>query len=645
MAELYLVGEGELLAEVRRSSRHGPQFRSLVDRTPAGGDVLISAHDEWRALEVRDLQNYARAHDLRYLPARLDGALGLLGPLVQPRVRGCAVCAEARRREVAQLPAADFVRSGDGGPVVPPRPVLAGLVAVLDQMVDRLLAGQPAGPLPVDGDAAQVYVLRWTDLIGAWHTTVPVQNCPECVPLPEDSANSARMTLRPRLQHRPEDFRERTLTLGTAELRATLMDWRYGLIHHVYKAQNAGLALVGAEFRAPGYTFTESGWGRGSEFAGAETVAFLEALERFCSQAPRGKRTSVRASARDLGDQALELRRLGEVSPAALRHPGYRYAPFDQDVAVNWVWGHSFARQAPLLVPEHVAYYQHDALPRHERFLYESSNGCALGGSLEEATLYGLLEVIERDAFLLAWHARRPAQEIDLASCDDPLTQHLLRRAESLGFRAHAYDITTEFGVPAIWTLLVNGREGYPRALSAAGAHFDPVKALRGGLIEVVVNAFVHRRDDAHTEEALQAMLRDPSLVRTLDDHVAVNAHPDAFSRLDFLLDRPVVARPLGELFPDWRRTWLNPDLSVVLERLVARVLNEGLDVVVVDQTPELVAELGFAQVKVIVPGSLPMTFGHLNQRFGGLHRLTTVPDRLNFPNPAPSLHFPHPFP
>ena len=69
---------------------------------------------------------------------------------------------------------------------------------------------------------------------------------------------------------------------------------------------------------------------------------------------------------------------------------------------MNWVWGYSFLQERPILVPELLAYY---SLGYGEGFVYETSNGCALGGSLEEAIFHAILEVVERDSFLLTWYA------------------------------------------------------------------------------------------------------------------------------------------------------------------------------------------------------------------------------------------------
>ena len=46
--------------------------------------------------------------------------------------------------------------------------------------------------------------------------------------------------------------------------------------------------------------------------------------------------------------------------------------------------------------------------------VYETSNGCALGGCFEEATAHGLLEVAERDAFLITWYGRMPRKAMNI---------------------------------------------------------------------------------------------------------------------------------------------------------------------------------------------------------------------------------------
>jgi len=112
-------------------------------------------------------------------------------------------------------------------------------------------------------------------------------------------------------------------------------------------------------------------------------------------------------------------------------------------------------------------------------------------------------------------------------------------------------------------------------------------------------------------------MLADPEPVLEMDDHAMRYGHPDAYPRLSFLpVDNP--ARPLS----DFAERWAPP--------------------------PEHRAG-GFACAKVIVPGTLSMTFGHRYRRAHNLPRLATVPGLLGFRatelRPEDLNPFPHPFP
>jgi ribosomal protein S12 methylthiotransferase accessory factor len=74
-----------------------------------------------------------------------------------------------------------------------------------------------------------------------------------------------------------------------------------------------------------------------------------------------------------------------------------------------------------------------------------------------------------------------------------------------------------------------------------------------------------------------------------------------------------------------------------------------NLDVIVVDQTtPELKRNELYC-VKVLIPGMLPMTFGHHLTRVTGLERVLKVPVLLGYAKQPLLLEqlnpHPHPFP
>ncbi len=122
--------------------------------------------------------------------------------------------------------------------------------------------------------------------------------------------------------------------------------------------------------------------------------------------------------------------------------PGFRYQSYHHDLTLSWVWGYSFGQQRPLLVPERYAYYgMRHRDPADRSFVSENSNGCALGGCLEEAILYGLLEVAERDAFLMTWYARLPVPRVEVASLHGRTSALIIERIEhTTGYTIHVFN-------------------------------------------------------------------------------------------------------------------------------------------------------------------------------------------------------------
>jgi ribosomal protein S12 methylthiotransferase accessory factor len=390
----------------------------------------------------------------------------------------------------------------------------------------------------------------------------------------------------------------------------------------------------------------------------SKMVSVLEVVERYAGLRPRGKRTMVRASYHQLvQDQqpVLDPTTLGLHTPeqyeqSKQNHACRQLAPYHHDLVCHWVWGYSFLKQAPILVPEHCAYYGVHAGEENPVFVYDVSNGCALGNCREEAIFHGMLEVIERDAFLLTWYAQLKAPHLDLDSLEDPgirlLIQHLEHQS---GYRIRALNITADHAVPCLCLLGVDeqDRAGKPKAFVAAGSHPHPEQALLKALREFAMFlAFPRRLDAENRKQALQ-MLADANQVQKMEHHPLVYYLPEAFERLRFLY-QPTQRQSFQEAFRDF---YAAPpermDLREDLEALLNYYLKDERDVIVVDQTAPEHQPCGLHCVKVLIPGMLPMTFGQNNRRVTGFERLHQLPFTLGYQDhPLTTAEInPHPHP
>ncbi|MEV6733003.1 TOMM precursor leader peptide-binding protein [Streptomyces sp. NPDC051364] len=610
-----------------------------------GGAAIVHL-TSWTLELAERLSRHAMAHPVRLVPVREDGALTVIGPVLEPAARACLSCVEYRRLATA----------GGRVPWQSPRLALGGTGTPAMAEAALLLAAALLEPGPA-ADAGTppptVHIVQGHRATWSTHHVRPVGGCPVCRPLPADSPTAAGFPDTPQPLPDPAVLRGPNDRTGADRLRAELHDERFGPVRRLFRTEDSAFALTTA-WVTDGRLLDDGGYGRSADFRSSERVALFEAVERLAGMRPLGRRTVLRTSFAELGPEAaVDPARLGLPDPAHRGHPATRSVPYDADLELDWVYGWSLTEGRVRAVPEHVAYWDLAQDPGRARVVYESSNGCGLGNSPQEAALYGLFEVAERDAFLMAWYARTPLPGIALPA-DDPLVTALASRAALMGYRLSLQDATNDLGIPAVVSLCryEGSHPDAPRAFLAAGAHHDPRAAIRSAVAEVVTNVqdAVHRPagpGGPRDPERLRPMLRRPELVVDLDDHVGLNTLPEAQPRLEFLF------ADIREV--PWQERWPGAptpvaDLTQLLTETVARLAAEGLEVVVVTQDePGIRDRLGLHCAKVIVPGTLPMTFGHVNRRTLGLPRLLEVPHRLGRTT-RPLRHdelplYPHPFP
>ncbi|MGC0415566.1 TOMM precursor leader peptide-binding protein [Embleya sp. AB8] len=614
---------------------------------PAAGDVVaVVALDVWTPDQASALSAYAWRAGAMLLPVRVDGSTALVGPLLRRGAPACLGCVEVER-----LATIGGRTPRDRGDLV-----LGGLAAPTALPVLAALAGEAlADPVRWSGT---VWAVRTHDGTCSTHRAGPRRGgCPICAPLPEDTPEGARFVPAPRPLTDPGRLRQDNPATTRAGLRAALYDARLGPVASLTRDEQYPLALAHAAVVGD-WEQRDGGYGRAGTFAAAERIALFEAVERMAGMAPRGKRTVLRGSFAELGpERALDPATLGRYEPRHEQLPQFRLGRYTPDRVTDWVYGWSLGRDRALAVPEQVAYWglpQRRSTGEGPGFVSESSNGCGVGNSLEEAALYGLFEVAERDAFLMAWYAHTPLARV-LPPEEDPLVGHCLDRLDALGYDLLLFDASNDLGVPSVAALILcrAAESAAPQAFFAAGAHPDPREAIRGAVVEVVVNLEVAAKaarssPERFARERLRPMLDDPLRVVSLEDHTGLYTLPEARARFEFLLADRRPPRPWREIWPG--RPYPVSDLGALLTESAAHVVRAGLDVVVVDQTDPVVRDaLGLYAAKVVVPGALAMTFGHVYRRTRDLPRLLEVPYRLGRLPARPRYGDlpldPHPFP
>jgi ribosomal protein S12 methylthiotransferase accessory factor len=239
------------------------------------------------------------------------------------------------------------------------------------------------------------------------------------------------------------------------------------------------------------------------------------------------------------------------------------------------------------------------------------------------------LEIVERDAFLLTWYAKLPLHRLDPRTAHDKELLLMIDRMRAVaGYELFLFNSTMEHGIPSIWATAKNRKNTGANLICAAGAHPDPVRAAKSAIFELAAHAgYLDEMVETRREE-FGEMLEDPDLVSEMQDHAFLYAIPETEERLQFLLKPD---RPLRSFAEEFRERTPDLDLTEDLKTMIQEFRRLQLDVIVVNQTTPEVLRNGLHCVKVIIPGMLPMTFGHPFKRLTGLDRLRRVPEELGF--------------
>lgn len=569
---------------------------------------------------------------------------GVIGPLNRPGGAGCFQCAETRlslagsgRKEVGDMLMKLVTPPDDGSHFTTDIPLtgLRYMAYIIAEEIAKVLQSDKANT------EGHIYLINVNNLSSTIRYILPNGTCPVCSQLPDDSPAAAQLLLMPSFKLN-NSYRCRSMNDSREVLFKDYWDSRTGIFNE--KKKDLGAVFASTAINVPLGFYNEVTGGRAHCYADSELTALLEGLERYCGITPRGKRPILFDSYSHLKDVAIDVSQIGLHAKEQYEQADFPFTPFDPESPIEWVWGYSFLLERPILVPHLLAYY---SLGYRRGFVYETSNGCAIGGSLEEAILHAIFEVIERDSFLMTWYAKLQIPRLDPGSSGDQELEMMIDRLRAVvGYEVSLYNMTMENGIPSIWAIAKGGTEHRANLVCAAGAHLDPVQATKSAIHELAgMIPMVEQRWRKQKREA-EFMFNDSFAVREMGDHALLYSMSQAEERLQFLLAE---GRPISTFAEQFHAVPAHADLTDDVKQIVQTFQNLQMDVIVVNQSASETIRNGLHCVKVLIPRMLPMTFGHHLRRLEGLDRLFEVPMKLGYVNnrltPQHINPYPHPFP
>ncbi|HSP73131.1 MAG TPA: YcaO-like family protein [Gaiellaceae bacterium] len=369
--------------------------------------------------------------------------------------------------------------------------------------------------------------------------------------------------------------------------------------------------------------------GGGRAPAAAAAAAVGEAVERYSATYLPADRI-VRATAAELGDEAVAPERFALFAEAQYREPGFPFVPFDRQTRVPWVLGCDLRDGRPAWLPAELVFLGDQG--SSSRIGYATSNGAACAPDAATATARGLYELVERDAFMLVWRNRLSLPLLEWRG-HRKLQELEARYFAPTGLAYAAVDLSRVHGVPSVLGV-VRARRG-PGALGVGAGTAATVTAAWWKALSEAFSTHAAARRIAVLEPGIPA----PDAVNAFHDHIRYHASAEG-ARAAAFLDASRDRVDIRDVPP------LPRDGEIVALR--DRIERAGSSAYAVDVTAPDVRRLGLHVVKTVAPELCALDVSHRARFLGGRRILCAAAELGLLPRPLRLEELnpdPHPFP
>lgn len=609
----------------------------------AGAHLLVGCFDKGFSATNHWINRASLAHGIPALYAELRGHTALIGPAVMPGETACYMC--YRMRSIACEEDFNAAMSYEEFLDRQKRPALheRGVLPMLPPYIGSLLALEilkQSLSLSLPALTNNVLEFNALTLQTATHSILQKPDCPVC----GEKKNWIRS-----LPVIAELRQEQAAPGDLLAVDDQLVSRRTGIVRNLLlikqdTSEPARPLVIAAELANHRFLEHEPKEqrmcsGKGLTIDSARISTLGEAVERY-SGACWDYSEIVYGRRREIDGPTLDPREL--VLYNADQYSQLPYQPYTGENILGWTRGRSLVTDRQISVPALAIYLNYDMRAPNEFLCPITSNGLATGATLADAILAATCEVLERDAFMIAWLNRLPGQRVDPLTHPDADLRDLCAAYRRRNVEMRIYRVPTDHPchVFASVALQLDDTDA-PAVVVGLGADLDASRAARKAMLEIgqVRPTLRKRMRDPEQRRRMDALVADPHLVKTLDDHDLLYASRKTIAALDFLLKQP------SEPF-DWQASRCDAAPLDKLQRLVEHCRAEGWDLIYVNLTPTDMQKLGLHTVRAILPDFQPIHFGWKEPRLAG-KRLYDLPRRLGFTatstTPAQLNDDPHP--
>lgn len=273
---------------------------------------------------------------------------------------------------------------------------------------------------------------------------------------------------------------------------------------------------------------------------------------------------------------------------------------------------------AKVYIPAQLVYTNYLYQKNEKIIQLPNSNGAAAGFSTEEALGKGILELIEREAYLIYYLNRISPQRIKKTSIKNSEIQSMLKKCSQYNLDVHILDITTDFGIPIYMTMMTDPTLVGAPVSTGAKASLSSDAAIIGSIEEALqVRNWIRYLYETNKKKLT---VNNKSEIRSIKQRGIYWYNSKLLPALDFYLRNPKTT--------DYTPITLGDQNS--LGEIKKRIKQRSISIYYTDVTLPDIRKLGFHVVKVLSPDLMPIYFKEEFTCFN-CDRLYTVPVALGY--------------
>ncbi|MDO5850946.1 MAG: YcaO-related McrA-glycine thioamidation protein [Methanobacteriaceae archaeon] len=305
--------------------------------------------------------------------------------------------------------------------------------------------------------------------------------------------------------------------------------------------------------------------GKGPTKAHAKASSMMEAVERYSAEQQENDNTIIQ-----------------KYDPKTCLNP--EKLIISPHITINdeieWVSAINIKTNEEILVPANAVYHPYNN-SKVQHLFRSNTNGLASGNQLEEAIFYGLMEVIERDAWsIFEVHKTNPIQ-IDVTTTQNQIIRDLVEKFERENITLNLLDITSNIGIPTVLAVSDDLSLKDPALLTiGVGTHLNPEIAVIRAITEVAQS----RATQIHgtREDTVRAKLaRDTGYDRMKRINKHYFQEPESTIKIEDIFDKST--------------NNFKEDIKITLKQLKEQEINNTYYV-------DLTREINIPVVRVIIP-------------------------------------------